>query len=135
MQQSKPIALVSESLVTDTKIKKVSVQTSVFALNRHPHYYHDPLHYRPQRWLAHRHPLSDTAFKNDNLKAFFSFSLGPRICLCREVAWMQGRLFIAKVLWSFDIAKGPGQYPSLETTLHHFGFFEKLERDIRFVDI
>ncbi|KAI0115673.1 cytochrome P450 [Nemania sp. FL0031] len=115
--------------------KNVCVQSSVFTLHRHENYYHDPLRYRPQRWLRRDHPLYDTTFENDNLKAFFPFSLGPRFCLGRDIAWLQGRLFIAKVLWSFDISKAPGPYPSLESSSHHYGFFDKLERQVRFVPV
>ncbi|KAH9908663.1 cytochrome P450 [Xylariomycetidae sp. FL2044] len=113
--------------------KGVSVQSSVFALQRSAEHYHYPLHYRPQRWLPHDHPLYDNAFNKDNMKAFFPFSLGPRVCLGDKVAWMQARLFIAKVLWTYDIVNAPGPYPNLEESLHHYGFFDKLERKVRFV--
>jgi cytochrome P450 len=70
---------------------------------RHQRYFRNPLEFHPERWLPHTHPLYDDRYANDNLKAFFPFSLGPRQCTGREIAWSQNRLFLGKVLWAFDI--------------------------------
>ena len=107
--------------------RQTHVQTSIFALTRSPRFYHDPLYYRPQRWLRSSHPLYDAAFAADELKGFHPFSLGPRSCIGREMAWMQGKLFVAKVLWTFDVVKLPGQQFDLEGTLLHYGFLAKPE--------
>ena len=45
---------------------------------------------------------------------------------------MQGKLFMAKVLWKFDIVKVPGQHFDLERTLLHYGFLFKPELRVRF---
>ena len=74
-------------------------------------------------------------FENDDLKAFHPFSLGPRSCIGREMAWMQGRLFVAKVLWTFDVVKVPGQHFDLEKTLLHYGFLAKPELRMWFVPV
>lgn len=75
------------------------------------------------------------AFANDDLKGFHPFSLGPRSCIGRELAWMQGKLFMAKVLWSFDVVKVPGQHFDLEKTLLHYGFLVKPELKVRFLEV
>ena len=49
------------------------------------------------------------------------------------MAWMQGKLFTAKVLWTFDVVKVPGQHFDLEGTLLHYGFLAKPELRVRFV--
>ena len=118
-----------------TMNSQTHVQTSIFALTRSPRFFHDPSHYRPQRWLSSDHPLYDTAFANDDLRSFHPFSLGPRACIGRELAWMQGKLFIAKVLWTFDVVKVSGQHFDLERTLLHYGFLAKPELRIRFVPV
>ncbi len=46
---------------------------------------------------------------------------------------MQGRLFVAKVLWSFDVVRVSGQGFDLEGTLRHYGFLDKPELRVRFV--
>lgn len=115
--------------------RQTHVQTSIFALTRSARFYHDPLRYRPQRWLPPSHPLYDVAFEKDSLKAFRPFSLGPRSCIGREMAWMQGKLFVAKVLWMFDVVVVPGQRFDLERTLLHYGFLAKPELRVRFMPV
>lgn len=70
---------------------------------RHERYFKDPLEFHPERWLPHDHPLFNDRYVNDNLKAHFPFSIGPRQCTAREISWSQLRLFLGKVLWTFDL--------------------------------
>jgi cytochrome P450 len=65
----------------------------------------------------------------------FPFSIGPRACRGKEMAWMAGKLFMAKVLWTFDVIKVPGQNVDLEETLLHYGFFARPEIKVRFVPV
>ena len=51
------------------------------------------------------------------------------------MAWMQGGLFMAKVLWTFDVAKVPGQDFDLEKSLLHYGFLAKPELKVRFLPV
>jgi hypothetical protein len=53
----------------------------------------------------------------------------------REMAWTQAKLFLAKVLWSFDVFKADAQEFNLERDLLHYGFFEKPELYVRFVPV
>ena len=75
------------------------------------------------------------AFASDDLKGFYPFSLGPRSCIGWEMAWMQRKLFIARVLWTFNIIKVPGQHFDLEKTLLHYEFLAKPELRVKFVSI
>lgn len=118
-----------------TDFYQTNVQTSIFALVRNPQNFHKPLNYKPERWLPSEHPLYDSVFAEDALKSAPFFSLGTRACLGREVAWMEGKLFMAKVLWRFDVLKVPGQKVNLEESLLHYGFFEKPECKVRFVPV
>ena len=111
------------------------MQTSIFTLTRSSRFFYDPLYYRPQRWLPSEHQLYDSAFKNDYRKGFYPFSLGSRACIGRHLAWMQGQLFVAKVLWTFDLVKVPGQQFDLEKTLLHYGFLAKPELQVRFLPV
>ncbi|KAK0629905.1 cytochrome P450 [Bombardia bombarda] len=116
--------------------KGTHVQTSLFAMARSPRFFHDPMRFRPQRWLPADHALYDAAFAGDDLKGLYSFSLGPRVCMGREIAWMQGKLFMAKVLWTFDVVKAPGQEGfNMERDLLHYGFLDKPELKVRFVPV
>ncbi|KAI8623135.1 cytochrome P450 [Xylariaceae sp. FL1651] len=82
--------------------KGMNCQTSFFTALRSDRYFHDLLQYRPQRWLTPEHPKYEQRFSKDNLKSMFLFLLGPRMCPGRESAWIQLKLFLAKVLWIFD---------------------------------
>ncbi|KAK7995297.1 cytochrome P450 [Apiospora arundinis] len=115
--------------------KGTHVQSCIWALARHPDYFHQPLRFQPQRWLPASHPLYDAAFANDHLKSLYPFSLGPRSCLGRDIAWTQAKLFLTKVLWKFDVVRVEGQGFNLEKSLLHYGFFEKPEMYVRFLPV
>jgi hypothetical protein len=51
------------------------------------------------------------------------------------MAWMAGNLFMAKVLWAFDVIKVPGKNVDMEETLLHYGFFARPEVKVRFVPV
>ncbi|KAK3395092.1 cytochrome P450 [Podospora didyma] len=72
----------------------VAVQLGSFTAQRHPQFFTDPLELRPERGLPTDHPMYDARYTNDNLKAFFPFSLGPRQCSGRGIAWFRIRLFL-----------------------------------------
>jgi cytochrome P450 len=42
-------------------------------------------------------------FANDNRDVFQPFSLGPRNCIGRNLAYVEVRLILAKVLFNFDL--------------------------------
>lgn len=54
-------------------------------------------------------------------------------CLGRETAWIQAKMFITKVLWTFDVVDVPGQHLDLERNLLHYGFFAKPELRVTFM--
>ncbi|PHH88684.1 hypothetical protein CDD83_7197 [Cordyceps sp. RAO-2017] len=65
--------------------------------------YHDPAHFGqpeafiPERWLG------DTRFDNDKREAFQPFSVGPRDCIGKKLAYSEMRLILARLIWQFDI--------------------------------
>ncbi|KAJ4420984.1 hypothetical protein N0V82_004026 [Gnomoniopsis sp. IMI 355080] len=91
------------------RFKQVTCQVSYFAATRSPRYFTDPLSFRPERWLSPDHPRFNPRYQDDDLKASKPFSQGPRGCSGGAVALNVIRLFIAKVLWQFDLEAAPGQ--------------------------
>ncbi|KAJ4303123.1 hypothetical protein N0V90_002015 [Kalmusia sp. IMI 367209] len=87
----------------------VTCQISYFAAARSPRFFTDPHKFCPERWLAPEHPKFDSRYANDNLKASKPFSQGPRGCPGGFIAVAVIRLFIAKVLWEFDLEALEGQ--------------------------
>ena len=57
---------------------------------------HSPSTFDPSRWL------SESSSQKANKSAFNPFSLGPRNCLGRNLAYLEMRLILARLLWAFD---------------------------------
>ncbi|KAK7706314.1 hypothetical protein SLS64_007654 [Diaporthe eres] len=113
--------------------KGVIIESSPFTAMRHERYFTDPLEFRPERWLPHDHPLYDSRFADDNLRSFFPFSLGVRQCAGREIAWTQYRLFLAKVLWTFDLEAVSGHDKSFDQHVSAHVMWNHPDLYVRFV--
>ncbi|GME43548.1 Cytochrome p450 protein [Neofusicoccum parvum] len=57
----------------------------------------DPDSFIPERWLP------DTGYDDDKKEAMQPFSVGPRNCIGKNLAYHEMRLILAKILWHFDI--------------------------------
>ncbi|KAL2266034.1 hypothetical protein VTJ83DRAFT_5386 [Remersonia thermophila] len=62
--------------------------------------FHNPDEFVPERWIADER---DAAYENDNRAVSQPFSVGPRNCLGKNLAYAEMRLILAKVLWHFDL--------------------------------
>ncbi|KAJ2985343.1 hypothetical protein NUW58_g5586 [Xylaria curta] len=112
----------------------VTVQTSMFATTRSARYFRDPSHFDPRRWLNKQHPLYDSKFSTDRLSDVLPFSQGPRQCPGKNIAWMQVRLFVGMVLWTFDISQAPGTKLDFERDFITYGFWVKPELMVNFIE-
>lgn len=67
--------------------------------------YHSPSNFKnpddfiPQRWL----PEAEKEFAGDNKNTLQPFSVGPRNCVGKNLAYHEMRLVLATVLWNFDL--------------------------------
>lgn len=116
----------------------MTVQSSIHSLDRCPRYFHDPMRFRPERYLPSSHPRYDKAFADDSIKGLPAFSLGPRACIGRELGRAEARLFVSKVLWQFDLVRTPGEkldMERMERELLHFGFLTKPRFMVQFVPV
>ncbi|KAK0757523.1 hypothetical protein N5P37_010250 [Trichoderma harzianum] len=67
-------------------------------VNHHnPAHFHEAESFIPERWLGDAH------FENDKKDAFMPFSVGPRNCIGRNLAYAEMRLILARMVWNFDI--------------------------------
>ncbi|OQV03600.1 hypothetical protein CLAIMM_08622 [Cladophialophora immunda] len=73
-----------------------TVSVSSWAASHNPENFQQPDEFIPERWL-------DVAYSADKKKATQPFSLGPRVCLGKNLAWMEMRLMLVRLLWHFDI--------------------------------
>lgn len=68
---------------------------------------HDPANFRnpdeflPERWI-------DPSYDTDVKKALQPFSVGPRNCIGRNLAYMEMRIMIARLFWNFDVISVDG---------------------------
>lgn len=60
--------------------------------------FQEPDAFRPERWLD-----EDEKHANDRLAASVPFGNGPRVCVGRNLAYMEMRLIAAQLLWHFDM--------------------------------
>ncbi|RDL42248.1 uncharacterized protein BP5553_02227 [Venustampulla echinocandica] len=56
-----------------------------------------PWDFVPERWLG------DAEFKDDKGKVVQPFSVGPRNCIGRNLAFAEMRLILARLVWNFDL--------------------------------
>ncbi|KAA8643456.1 hypothetical protein EYZ11_001410 [Aspergillus tanneri] len=84
--------------------------TPTYSIHRQPQYYREPQAYLPERWIEGATCQTDetkwTVSKDDvevARKAFCPFSIGPRGCIGKGMAFMEMRLTIARLMFLFDI--------------------------------
>jgi cytochrome P450 len=60
-------------------------------------HFKDPFVFHPERWLG------DPAFADDCKEAFQPFHVGPRNCIGKNLAYIEMRVILTRVLWNFDV--------------------------------
>ncbi|KAI1110017.1 cytochrome P450 [Nemania sp. NC0429] len=88
-----------EPLVVDGHIIPPGTQIGVntYALHHNELYFPRPFTYLPERWLP-----DCPEYQTTNRHAFAAFSVGPRGCAGKAMAYLEASLVIAKTLWYFD---------------------------------
>ncbi|KAI5867907.1 cytochrome P450 [Durotheca rogersii] len=66
-------------------------------INHNPNWWKDPMTFAPERWL------DDPRYKGDRLDAMQPFSVGPRNCIGRNLAYAEMRLILARIVFNFDM--------------------------------
>lgn len=84
--------------------------TPIYAIHRQAEYYRQPLCYLPERWIegAKCETPTDTWTTTKEAvdtarKAFCPFSIGPRGCIGKGMAFMEMRLTLARLMFLFDV--------------------------------
>ncbi|KAI8626690.1 cytochrome P450 [Xylariaceae sp. FL1651] len=112
--------------------KGVTVQTCHYATTHDEKNFALPNEFHPERHLPETHPLFNERFKEDNKRAFVPFSMGPRGCPGYAFAFMQARLTVACIMWSFDFELTNGDEINWERDTKMYAMWEKPEMRIRF---
>ncbi|KAI4213867.1 MAG: hypothetical protein LQ351_003562 [Letrouitia transgressa] len=84
-----------------------------------------PNAFKPERWLSEE-GQQDASFpkQKETATSFAPFSLGPRNCIGRNLAYLEMRLIMAKLLWSFDVWEDEGAGFAWESQ-DNYGLWEK----------
>lgn len=79
----------------------------IYALHHHETFVPDPFSYNPSRWIKGEPDVTTT-----NLEALHSvfnpFSIGPRGCVGKPMAYMELMMTLARLLWGYDMKLAPG---------------------------
>ncbi|KAI2643133.1 putative cytochrome P450 monooxygenase [Xylaria nigripes] len=69
-----------------------------WAVNHDERLWTEPDSFEPGRWMG------DLKFQSDQLDAMQPFSVGPRNCIGKNLAYAEMRLILAKIIYNFDIS-------------------------------
>ncbi|PYH91568.1 cytochrome P450 ClCP1 [Aspergillus ellipticus CBS 707.79] len=74
-----------------------------FASYRAPRNFTHPTEFAPERWLP-----DNKGFERDSKIAFNPFSLGQHNCPGQNLAWLELRVILARLLWRYEVSIPPG---------------------------
>ncbi|KAF0329989.1 toxin biosynthesis cytochrome p450 [Colletotrichum asianum] len=83
----------------DLLLPKTSLTVNLWAANRSSENFHRPLEFVPERWLKD----APVEFRQDDKNVMRPFSVGPRDCLGKNLAWAEMRMILAYLVWNFDL--------------------------------
>ncbi|OTA99206.1 hypothetical protein M426DRAFT_325350 [Hypoxylon sp. CI-4A] len=76
----------------------IAVGIPIYGAARSSHNWAQSDTFIPERWLG-----EDAQFRNDKREASQPFSFGPRNCIGRNLAYVEMKIIIARLIWHFDI--------------------------------
>ncbi|KAA8650160.1 cytochrome P450 [Aspergillus tanneri] len=86
----------------------IDVGTCIYSIHHNPVYYPQPFSFRPERWID----TEASKVQGDVSLArsvFNPFSVGPRSCIGKGLAYVELHLALAHILWAFDFRLAPGK--------------------------
>jgi cytochrome P450 len=86
-----------------------------YTIHHNPAYYPDPFTYIPERWVAGSHKSTGVVVSESEVEkahsAFCPFSVGPRGCIGKGLAYVEMSTTLARMLYLYDLRKSPGLDP------------------------
>jgi cytochrome P450 len=77
----------------------VDVSVPIYALHHNPSYFRNPEKFMPERWIK---SFSSPEELQVAQETFSVFSLGPRGCIGKSMAYMELLITVARVVWLFE---------------------------------
>lgn len=96
------------------------VGVNIYSVHHNPDYFYDPFSFCPARWLEDG-TSAEKKKKKVMRDAFMPFSVGPRGCAGKAMAYLEISLVVAKLLWCFDFAQAPGLWGDVGAGGPHVG--------------
>ncbi|TDZ67568.1 Cytochrome P450 monooxygenase BOA3 [Colletotrichum trifolii] len=91
------------AMVSGEWIPKGSIiATAAHVTSRDERWFFKSKEFHPERWLPLDHPHYDHIFSKDRKDASKPFSIGSRSCIGIHLSYMEVRICVAKLAWSFD---------------------------------
>ena len=79
-----------------------------YVLHHNPEYYPDPYKYQPERWIVDSSAGWTDKKVSTAKSAFCPFSVGPRSCMGRNMAYAEMMVTMARILFMYDFRVAPG---------------------------
>ncbi|KAI1101092.1 cytochrome P450 [Jackrogersella minutella] len=96
-----------QSFIVDGHVipKGTVVGMDIYSVHHNEEYFPSPFDFQPERWIDDSTTPERKKVMRD---AFVPFSLGPRGCAGKAMAYLEVSLVVAKTLWYFDFSQAPG---------------------------
>lgn len=78
------------------------VGVAPWTIHHNPAYYPEPFTFNPDRWIASSSSASEDSVALARA-AFCPFSIGPRGCAGKRIAYLEVSLALATLLWTYDV--------------------------------
>jgi cytochrome P450 len=106
----------------------VNVGTGCWSIHHNPAYYPDPYAFKPERWIAD----IDEGVTSESVKlakdAFCAFSIGPRGCIGKNMAYLELQVAIGRLVFQYDMVsqskKGEGNGSVLRERKDEFQVYD-----------
>jgi cytochrome P450 len=86
----------------------IVVGTPHYTIHHNPSYYPDPFAYIPERWIASEMSGVTEQHVAVAQSAFCPFSIGPRGCIGKGLAYIEMTITLARVLFLYDVRRAQG---------------------------
>ena len=86
------------------------IGTPHYTIHHNPDYYTTPFAFSPERWIVGSLPSVTTESVALARSAFCAFSIGPRGCIGKGMAYTELTISLARVLFAYDMRLAPGTH-------------------------
>jgi cytochrome P450 len=83
----------------------VNIGVGAYSLHHNPAYFSDPWSFKPERWLVDSDSKTTSESVRIAKEAFCPFSVGPRGCIGKNMAYLELMLVVGRLLYMFDVEK------------------------------